>query len=155
MSVGELTNSATTQVQIQGFELPTPTSTLSMNCWSMWRTSPTDPKLQDLLDIWQQQDIWEEPLWGSSIDSVAEARGFKADQWLIAMSHLQVKMCIPKGIQKGIPCVYRRVYRGTHCNTLQLPQRELQGQRADNKGTGRWVGLGWMLWNSQRINKMV
>jgi hypothetical protein len=32
---GGLTNSATTQAQIQGFDWPTPTSNPLMNCWSM------------------------------------------------------------------------------------------------------------------------
>jgi hypothetical protein len=32
------------------------------------------------------QNIWEKSSWGSSIDSVAEARGLKPDQWLIAMN---------------------------------------------------------------------
>ena len=32
----------------------------SINCWSAWRAGPTDPKLQDLHDTRQQQDIQEQ-----------------------------------------------------------------------------------------------
>ena len=58
---------------------------------------PTDPKLQDLHDSGWQQDIWEESLWGSSIDSVAEARGNVPDQWLIA-----VNICKERSVGKSI-----------------------------------------------------
>ena len=39
-----------------------------------------------LHDTEQQQDIQEEPQWGSSIDSVAESRGLRPDQQLISMT---------------------------------------------------------------------
>lgn len=42
--------------------------------------SSTDPNLQSLHDTGQQQDIKEESLWGSSIDSIAE------DQWTFTSS---------------------------------------------------------------------
>jgi hypothetical protein len=48
--------------------------------------SPADPKLQDLNYTGQQQTIWEESQWRSSIDSEAEARCLQQDQCLIAMN---------------------------------------------------------------------
>jgi len=57
----------------------------------------TDAKLQYLHDTVQQQDIWEEPQWGSGIYRVAEARGFIPHQWVIA-EHLQAKKCEQKDI---------------------------------------------------------
>lgn len=44
------------------------------------RGSPAAPKLQDLHETGQRQDVLEESQRGSSIDSVAEARGLKPDQ---------------------------------------------------------------------------
>jgi hypothetical protein len=67
----------------------------------------------------------------------------------------------------------RKVYCVTHRNTVQLPQWDLvfwscfyfifyfllQGRVArahgGYEGTGRWVGLGCMIWNLQRINNNV
>jgi hypothetical protein len=49
---------------------------------------PTDPKLQDLHDTKQQQDMQQESHWGSSIDREAEARGLVPDKWAIAMDML-------------------------------------------------------------------
>ena len=50
------------------------------------RACPADPKWEDLHDTGQQQDILEESQWGHSIDSVAEARDLKPDQWFTAMN---------------------------------------------------------------------
>jgi hypothetical protein len=44
------------------------------------RTSPADPKLQDLHDPGQQQDNQEEFWLGTNIDGVTEARDLKPDQ---------------------------------------------------------------------------
>jgi hypothetical protein len=59
---------------------PTPISTPSMKCWSTWRGWFCKSKTTGSPWHWQQQDIWEESQWRSSIDSVAEARGLISDQ---------------------------------------------------------------------------
>lgn len=54
------------------------------------RASTVAPKLLDLHDAGQQQDIWEKSWWGSSIDGVGEVRGLKQNndsmQWTFAMN---------------------------------------------------------------------
>jgi hypothetical protein len=52
-------------------------STLTWSAGACEGAGSTDPKLQDLHDTGQQQDVWEESQWGPSIDSVAEARGLE------------------------------------------------------------------------------
>ena len=47
--------------------------------------SPTDPKLRDLHDTGQQQDIQEESPWGYSTDSISEAGGLELHQSLLEM----------------------------------------------------------------------
>jgi len=69
---------------------------------------PADPKLQDLYDTGQQQDIQEKSQRGSSIDNIAEARGLKP--MTHHNEHLQVKLFG----QGSIYCV-------THCAISQLP----------------------------------
>jgi hypothetical protein len=65
--VGSLTNSATTEAQIQGSNLAHPISPPSMICWSVWkgcfcRTKATGSPWHEA-----KQDIWEESPWGSGI----------------------------------------------------------------------------------------
>ena len=141
---------------------------LSQHLWTAGMhegAGPEEPKL--LHDTGQQQDIREESQWGSGIDSIAEARGLEPGQW-------QVKLFRQRGIyymthcdtQRGIYYMthcdtQRGIYYTTRCDTLQFPQqdfiylyflswRRLQGQRKDMV---RWMRLGYMVWNSQRINK--
>lgn len=52
---------------------PIPASTSFVSYWSIWTKAAGSPQHRE------QQDIQEESCWGSSIYSVAEARGFKAD----------------------------------------------------------------------------
>ena len=63
--------------QLRVFSWPTPTSTPLMNGWRGEGAGPTDPKMQDIHNTEQQLDMWEESPWGSSTDSVAEARGLE------------------------------------------------------------------------------
>jgi hypothetical protein len=77
-----LTNSVITQAQIQWHELNYHLWTAGVHEEASFR----DPKLQDLYDTGQQQDIWEESQWGVSTDGVAEARDLEPDQWLITMT---------------------------------------------------------------------
>jgi hypothetical protein len=49
-------------------------------------THPTDPKLQNLYDTGQQQDIQKKSQWGSSIDKVAEAKGLLLDHLVTVMN---------------------------------------------------------------------
>jgi hypothetical protein len=60
---------------------PIPTSTPSMGCRNAWRDQSYRSKGSGSV---QQQDIWEDSRWGSSIDSIVEARGLQPNQWLIA-----------------------------------------------------------------------
>jgi hypothetical protein len=69
---------------------------------------PPEPKLQDLHDSEQQQDIREESRWGSSIDGVTGARGFKPDQQLTA-----INIC-------NSSCLGKRLNYVTLCDTPQL-----------------------------------
>ena len=89
----------------------------------------------------QQQDVQEEYQWGSSIDRTAQARGHIPDQQVIAMN-----ICKQRSVDK-------RVYCGTHCDTLQLPQWDyfpfsllggLQGWRTGIRGQGD--GWDWGAW---------
>jgi hypothetical protein len=59
MNSRELTNSPTTQGQIQGFELVHPNIYLICELLEYVRTSPAEPKLQDFHDSGQQKDIQE------------------------------------------------------------------------------------------------
>jgi hypothetical protein len=91
------------------------------------------------------QYIQEESQWESSIDGITEASGFVPDQWFVAMN-----ICKQRSVDK-------RVYCGTHCDTLQLPQWELflcwvgwgEVVRVEGGWEGRrWVELGYMMSNS-------
>jgi hypothetical protein len=68
----------------------------------------TNPKLQNLHDTGQQQDIWEESQWGYSIDRVVEARGLVPDRGVIVKN-----ICKQRSVDK-------RVYGGTQCETLHF-----------------------------------
>jgi hypothetical protein len=70
---GGLTNSASTQAQIQGSEWPTTTPIPSMNYWSMWKSWSHRSKASG--SPWHRATTRSEE-WGSSIGSVAEARDF-------------------------------------------------------------------------------
>jgi hypothetical protein len=83
--------------------------------------SPTDPKLQDLYDLRQQQDIQEESWWGSSIDDI----GLELHQWLSAMNNCKYR------------CVDKEVYCMICCDTLMLPWWQFV-----DFGLG-WVGLSF------------
>jgi hypothetical protein len=93
---------------------------------------------------------------------VAEARGLEPRQWLITMN-----VCKQR-------CMNNRVYWGTRWHTTASTMRWglfcfvyfyftrfyfLVGRgckgRGGYTGMGRWVGLGYMMGNSQRINKKV
>jgi hypothetical protein len=85
-----LTKSATTFAQIQGFELTHP------NVYSICELiepvkEPVlqNQKLQSFHDTGQQQYVWEESWWGSSIDNITEARGLEKEKWLITMDICQ------------------------------------------------------------------
>jgi hypothetical protein len=56
------------------------------------KASPGDPKLQDLQDKGQQQDIREEAQQGSNIDGVTEARDIERTM-SPCNEYLQVKRC--------------------------------------------------------------
>ena len=80
-STDGLTNSATNQAQIQGFELTH--SKICINCELLdqrERVSHADPKLQDLHDTRQQQNSQEESRSGSSIDDVTKVGDREPDQ---------------------------------------------------------------------------
>ena len=66
------------------------------------------PKLQDVHNAGQQQNIWEESWWGSNIDVVTESRALKPNQWLTEMSICKWR------------CMDRGIYCGTQCDTQQL-----------------------------------
>jgi hypothetical protein len=70
---------------------------------------PAAPKLQDLHVSGQQQNVREEPWWGTGTDGITEARGLEPDQGLIAMSS-QVKLFGQMSIR---------------CDTWLLPQPDL------------------------------
>lgn len=77
-----MTNSATTQVQIWGFELT------HANNYPIYELLENlkGQIMQELYDTGQQRDILEESMWGFSIESLAEARGLKTHQWLVAVN---------------------------------------------------------------------
>lgn len=84
---GKVTSSATTQAQIQDSELSHPN--IYLHLWTARACEgfgTADPKLQDLHDTGQQQEIWEESQWRARIDGIAEARGLEPYQWPIAMN---------------------------------------------------------------------
>jgi hypothetical protein len=144
---------------------------LLLNLYHLWtvgsceRVGPADPNLKDLKDTGQQQDNQKESQWGSSIDGRTEARDLEPNQWLIGMNILKWR------------CVDRGILFGTHHDTLQFPWQDVsmlcfvylfvclfvsvfyyRGRgvaKAEGvyKGTGKWVGLGYLSWNSETINK--
>jgi hypothetical protein len=101
---------------------------------------PTDPKLQDLHDTEQPEDIRTESHWCSSIDRVAVAWGLIPD-WVIAMNIFR----------------QRSVDKRVHCDTLQLLHWDdffsltvwgrLPGCRVCRRG-GRdeWIWGAWGVW---------
>lgn len=104
--------------------------------------SLAEQKLQDLCDTGQEHDIWEQSQCRSSIDSIAETRGFRPDQRFTAMN-----ICKKNYLDKSIYCV---IYH----DTPQLPQQDvclfvffwekLQDWRADVKGQGdEWNWDAW------------
>lgn len=119
-----MTNLATTQVNIQGYELSQPNIYFIFELLGhMKGASLADLKFQDLHNR-GQQDI------RGGFGEVVEARGLKPDQSLIAMN-----ICNSD--------VWTKVYtvRHTVLHTQWLPQqdfflgwRELKGQRAETKG---------------------
>lgn len=82
---GRLTNSATTEAQIQGLELAHPSIFSSWTCRTTWRGQSCRSIAAGSPQLRQQQDAWES-LWGSSIDVVAEARNLKLDSQFVAMN---------------------------------------------------------------------
>lgn len=83
--------------------------------------------------------------WGSSIYSIAEARGLVPNQEVTT-----VKIFNPGSVDKG-------VYRGTHCDTLELPQWDFFFSLLEVGGGllkgERWVWQSYMMRNSQWANK--
>jgi hypothetical protein len=86
----------------------------------------------------------EESQWGSSIDNVAEARGLEPDQWLTAVNILK------QSVDKR---VYSMGHTVTYYSFLDWDFFFLLGAEGRSERTGRWVGLGYMMWNPQRVNK--
>ena len=105
-------------------------------------------------------------LYRYNIDDATEARDLEADQWLIAMN-ISKWICV----DRGAPC-------GVHWDTLGHPITSMmryflcfvyyflfvclcgfflwgkvEGAEEEYEETGRWLGVGCMMWNSQRINK--
>jgi hypothetical protein len=99
----------TSPAQIQSFEL----AHLNMNCWSSEK----------------QQDSQEESQWDPSIERLAEARGLRPDQQVIAMN-----ICKQRSVGKGN-------IRGTHCGVLLLPQQEIARVESRSK-VGEVSGTG-------------
>lgn len=71
---------------LMSINMKSPPILTSIHLWTAGAhegASPADPKLRDLHDTAQQEDVWEEPWCGSRTDSVAEARGLEPHQWLL------------------------------------------------------------------------
>ena len=93
---------------------PTPTSAPSMNCWSIKGDGPADPKLQDFHDSGQQQGF----------------RGVLVRiqyGWCSRNQRPQTRLVTQQWTFPSTDMWSKRVYCGTHCDTLQLPQWEFLG----------------------------
>jgi hypothetical protein len=156
-----LNKSATTYAQIQGFELAHP------NIYSICgliehKKEPVlqNQKLQSFHNTGQQQNDLDESWWGSSIDNVTEARGLEKEKWLLAMD-----IC-----QQEYTMWYTMTHHSFHseisfgffflcflgvcccCCFCFVLIGEVVSAEGRFGGTGRWVGLWCMMWNSQRID---
>jgi hypothetical protein len=120
------------------------------------RCGPAASKLQDLRDTGWHQDNWEESWWGSSIDGVTEARDLEPNtlQWTFSSEDVWAKGCAakhtvtPYSLQDEIffmVCIVR-----AHAFNLEVRLQRWRKGRFEE--TRRWVGLGCLMWNSQRID---
>ena len=128
------------------------------------RTGPTDPKLQNLHDTGQQQNIREESWWGSSIDGVAETRGQRLQNSLMTHSneHSQIKSRGQKRYSVGHTVTHYSLHNKRLLVLIFFVfvfvfYFRLGGRIArvegGHEGTGRWVGLEYLMWNSQGMSK--
>lgn len=106
----------------------------------------TDPELQGLNDTEQQYASREETWWDSSSDNVAEARCLVSGQQLIASKEVWPKRILWDTLSHTTASSVRFI-----CLLLGDVARVEEGRYAGR----RWVRLKYMIWHSQRTNKIL
>ena len=118
-----------------------------MNCWSRWREWTYRPQIAGS-PLRQQQYLKEESWWWPSVNSVAETRGLKPNQWLIAVN--PSKYVWTKGYSLGLtgpqlqfPCWDSFFHLFIYFN-LYILGMSLQEQRLDaKKWRNKWDWNAW------------
>jgi hypothetical protein len=150
---------------------PTPKSISSLNGWDTWKCQCCWSEATG--SPWHRVTV-------SNIDCVIEATGLELEQWLIAMNIWRWR-CLDRGIYFGIHCdtlhfppwdvflyfislfvpvcmCVEYVCMGV-CGCVYVCPFYLEVEIVKAKwgfeGVGRWAGLGWMIWNSQRTKESI
>lgn len=126
---------------------PTPTSSPSMSWRSVGRNKSYRTNVSG--SVWHSTTVYLRGVWRSSIDSVAETRGPRPDQWFFAS-----KAVWAKGYTVGYTAAsIARLCFDFVFSLLFSFMGEVAKTEGRYEGMGRWVGLGYGMWNSQESIK--